>query len=682
MIEIKNVCKTYKNASNENLVLNNINLELDSCGIVSIFGKSGCGKTTLLNLIAGLDKPTKGEVLIDGKKVDDEYRLEKIGCIFQDYVLVENLTVEENIRIIDKSITDEYLNDTLKSLHIENLKERKVSHLSGGEKQRVSIARAIIKKPRFIICDEPTGNLDSQNKSIVMEILKTLSKHYLIILVSHDKEIVEKYSDKIIFLENAEIQKIVIKNESVKIDDNEKDNKNQIKFKMNPVSFEFKTKTNFITIILVMAICILSFIFASKVTDNTAILNKIPNNYIRLNEKLGYDEFYEINKTAIFTNIVSRRIRIDGNSDKILFSCSDFVVKDDEDVYMLPTSYAKEKIELTETECAISSNLAKLIYDKAVDENSIKLQIVGIKDINDLIGLSLVIDPHDTKIQIKSIFEGNDNIAYFNDKFLISDVIMDRYPLFPSYSSSNGMSINEYNKINGTTFKEDKIIYVDNDYRYLISNKSGKEQDKIVINNVQYNYKVVELNGVSFLIDDYLKYLNSVNDIIIDKDINNIEELLYNSNVDFYSYHNFYQQSINESYQILFNILCTIILIIFVISCFFFGVDLSRFFADNIELFVVLRCLGVSKKSIIKNNVINQFLKSSINIFIGIILSILLSLYLGKINDMSRLSFLINPLTILLGFIISALVILILQVLNNAFRLKDTAAVLKQKNKA
>ncbi|MDE7095585.1 MAG: ABC transporter ATP-binding protein, partial [Anaeroplasmataceae bacterium] len=265
MITVKNLCKYYdKNKLSEQYVLKNISLSLPNTGLVSIFGPSGCGKTTLLNMLAGLDAPTLGTVKYNDIPVTDSFRYENVGVIFQDYALLENKTVEENIKIGYLEASDQVLEDTLKALDIVKLKDRKVSMLSGGEKQRISIARALIKKPAYIVADEPTGNLDLKNRMRVMQILKSLSSHMLVILVSHDQELVTQYSDRIITLSDGKIiQDKLLSSSDEKNDYEVKLGKN--KFNLASYlkdNFKMKHKTSFTVIlfmtILTMLICMLS----------------------------------------------------------------------------------------------------------------------------------------------------------------------------------------------------------------------------------------------------------------------------------------------------------------------------------------------------------------------------------------------------------------------------------------
>ena len=283
MITVQNLCKYYdKNKLSEQYVLKNISLSLPNTGLVSIFGPSGCGKTTLLNMIAGLDTPTSGTVHYNDIPVTDSFRYENVGVIFQDYALLENKTVEENIKIGYLEATEQVLEDTLKALDIVKLKDRRVSMLSGGEKQRVAIARALIKKPAYIVADEPTGNLDLKNRMRVMQILKSLSSHMLVILISHDQELVSQYSDRIITLADGE----VIKDKELS-SPNEK-NDYEVKMRKNKFNlasylkdnFKMRHKTNFIVILFMIALTMLTCMLSANITGYKYKSSSISNNYI------------------------------------------------------------------------------------------------------------------------------------------------------------------------------------------------------------------------------------------------------------------------------------------------------------------------------------------------------------------------------------------------------------------
>ena len=206
MLELKHVFKKY--AVNSEYILNDINLKLDK-GLISIEGTSGSGKSTLLNLIGLLDKPTKGIVSLDGKNLKklkkkeiDYYHYKKIGFIFQNYNLIEYLTVYENITITH---TSNDVDKLLKDLNIFKLKNKKVNKLSGGEKGRVAIARVLVQDPDILLCDEPTGALDSKTGEVIMNILKKISKKKLVIMVTHNHDYSVKYADRIISIKDGRI---------------------------------------------------------------------------------------------------------------------------------------------------------------------------------------------------------------------------------------------------------------------------------------------------------------------------------------------------------------------------------------------------------------------------------------------------------------------------------------------
>lgn len=217
MIEFKNVNKTYKTKKGvETNALNNINLKIGNKGMVFITGKSGSGKSTMLNLLGGLDTLTSGELLINGKNISnfnnkeyDSYRNTYIGFIFQEFNILDQYTIYENIelalRLQNKKINKENIDNLLNKLGLNNLGQRKPNELSGGQKQRVAIARALIKNPKIILADEPTGNLDQTSSKQIFDLLKEISKEKLVIVVSHDMDAASIYADRIIELSDGNI---------------------------------------------------------------------------------------------------------------------------------------------------------------------------------------------------------------------------------------------------------------------------------------------------------------------------------------------------------------------------------------------------------------------------------------------------------------------------------------------
>ena len=213
MIRIEKLNKYYnKGRRNEIHVINNTSIELPDKGLVALLGPSGCGKTTLLNAIGGLDKVNNGNIYINDKKITtrcsgkkDKLRNLKVGYIFQDYKLIDFKSVYENIAmplrmigIKDKEEVNKRVNYILERLGIYRYRHRPCGMLSGGERQRVGIARALVKNPDIILADEPTGNLDSKNTIEIMNIIKSISKDKLVILVTHEVELAKFYATRII----------------------------------------------------------------------------------------------------------------------------------------------------------------------------------------------------------------------------------------------------------------------------------------------------------------------------------------------------------------------------------------------------------------------------------------------------------------------------------------------------
>jgi ABC-type lipoprotein export system ATPase subunit len=243
MIKLEKVNKYFnKGKSNQIHVIDNTSMTLPDKGIVCLLGPSGCGKTTLLNAIGGLDKVDSGTITIDGQRITrfssskiDSIRNARIGYIFQNFNLLDDRTVFENVAIAlrmigirDTTTVNARVRYCLEKVGIDQYRNKMAGSLSGGQRQRVAIARAIVKNPSIIIADEPTGNLDSANTLEIMNIIKTISRERLVILVTHERNIAEFYSDHVAEMKDGRIVK-AYNNDSSRFLDYQLENKIYLK---------------------------------------------------------------------------------------------------------------------------------------------------------------------------------------------------------------------------------------------------------------------------------------------------------------------------------------------------------------------------------------------------------------------------------------------------------------------
>ena len=220
MLKLKNIYKYYKIGKEKKTILDNVTLDFDNKGLVLIFGASGSGKSTLLNIIGGNLKCDSGEVWLHDLCVSklsenrlNDYRNGTVGMIFQDYNLIDYMDVWDNVMLgLDKEISKTEIINLLKKLNIYEKRFVMVNKLSGGEKQRVAIARTLVNDPQIILADEPTGNLDSVNGKMVMETLANIAREKLVIVVSHDYHLVSNYASKIIKLSDGKCENNIVKN--------------------------------------------------------------------------------------------------------------------------------------------------------------------------------------------------------------------------------------------------------------------------------------------------------------------------------------------------------------------------------------------------------------------------------------------------------------------------------------
>lgn len=254
MLQLKNIVKTYVTGETKHDALKGINITFRENEFVSILGQSGSGKTTLLNIIGGLDRYTSGDLLIKGistKKYYDEqwdaYRNQSIGFVFQSYNLIPHQSVLSNVELsltlagVSKKERRKRAEEVLKKVGLEEHMHKKPNQMSGGQMQRVAIARALINNPEILLADEPTGALDSETSIQIMELLKEIAKDKLVIMVTHNPELAEKYSTRIINIHDG---KITSDTNPYEADNTPPDEKKRIKLKL-PMPFKTALSLSF-----------------------------------------------------------------------------------------------------------------------------------------------------------------------------------------------------------------------------------------------------------------------------------------------------------------------------------------------------------------------------------------------------------------------------------------------------
>lgn len=219
LIAFEEVVKSYPIGDKVLYAVNQLNFTVDEGEFVIILGPSGAGKSTLLNLLGGMDHVTSGKIVVGGREISDlkaeelsEYRAEDVGFVFQFYNLIPTLTVYENVALV-KEIAKDSLDpgEMLQSVGLLEHQNKFPTQLSGGEQQRVSIARAVCKNPKMLLCDEPTGALDSETGVLILTMLQNMSREHkrTVIIVTHNSALAEA-ADKVIRIKNGKIRSVTV----------------------------------------------------------------------------------------------------------------------------------------------------------------------------------------------------------------------------------------------------------------------------------------------------------------------------------------------------------------------------------------------------------------------------------------------------------------------------------------
>lgn len=464
MLEIKNISKSY-----DRLVLNDVSFSLGDNGLIYILGESGSGKSTLLNIIAGIEKPDCGIVKFNN---DDIFSIDRsiynnkiISYIFQNYNLIDKYSVKDNILLpimVRKEKNKYDLSDIMGALKIKYLLGRKVNKLSGGERQRIAIARGLIQDSKIILADEPTGALDSSNSLRIMSILKRISKDKLVIVVTHNKRLAEKFADKIIFIKDGDVSFDNLNkcNEVVKkktFINNNIGLKFKDMFKFSLINLWSKKIRNLLTIIAFMiGLFSLGLVFAISNGFNRE-LNSLNQsslfNYPLVISKLNYVDSYNDNIVEKDGIKVKNGSLVKNDFDNVFFDKIKFIdnnlingisyVRDiDNDFknisFVMPNI---ELFDLVEGRMSSSVNEVVLLLDS---DNSISEDVYDYLNVekNGVINNSFVVDEKELVIVgvVKSnndYFSDLSGILYSNDLF--DDDISDIYIYAKSLDSKDSI---------------------------------------------------------------------------------------------------------------------------------------------------------------------------------------------------------------------------------------------------
>lgn len=601
MIKIENLHKYYKKQH----VICNINIDLEDKGLVILKGNSGSGKTTLLNIIAGLINPSSGNIYIDNelitKKNKDKIRTTKISYIYQDFKLIDNMTVFENIalplKILGIKNIEEKVDNILDKLEITNYRNYLPSDLSGGQKQKVAIARALVKDSNIILADEITSNLDNKNINIIMDILKEISKYKLVILVTHDINII-KYASRIITINKGTIK------EDIKYT-------NKIENNINKPNINYKSIYKFKDILIKSYKKVLKYPILKKLLLTTFFISSI---FI----------MYSVSNIYALTNIK--------DSDFVLYN-HNYLLLNDKNI-KLDNILEFEKLDsikyIIPTDSIIDIKLINNnTYQSSIKSINLKASLTSIDLVKDLIHGRMPTNNNEIVID-KMVFINNYNeienpIKYIGYKDITS--ILENY-----------MEINNIlYKIVGITNYNSPSIYTKETEFYNILNKSNivsydlyKDKIKlvsgnipcndyeIIINENDYNYYNDKFKVVGYYksnINYYLTNSNTIKYNIIEE--NNTFSIISNNNNIYndlkdYNLKNSYKETLNE-YKKINNKTITknikISLIILSISSIIIYLISKTSILSKINEIEIKRIIGVKKSDIYK-------------IFIGEILAI------------------------------------------------------------
>lgn len=686
MLELRNINKSYITKNERVNALKNINFTFPDKGLFVLMGPSGCGKSSLLNILTGLDSKYEGRVLYNNENIKDIYAnyRNEISYMTQSFNLFDNLTVFENINLSLKLLgkCDKTKVETiLKDFEIYDLANKKCNTLSGGEKARVSIARAVIKNPKIIFCDEPTGNLDDKTSKLVWTLLKKISETVLVIIASHDEKNSYEFGNVIKIIDGQINEEII---------NNVVSNKNTfIKYKTSSnlsLNLLFKIFNNkkmlYILSILVMSISFIMFGLFNKLSSvniKKAEINTIINsdiNEITLYKKGNINDY-----TIYFSqNDLKTTHKLLQNSDSYyassllsnnnIFTFEFENILDITDYYKLYNSSANEnnvfiddrlcsfeflgRKPIYENEIMISNFLADyIIRFGSFDENGNQISFNNYSDI-----LESTLKVSNEKVVISGIYIVNENIKEKNFISLGDKDLLLKY-LYTYYVNENYFKISKFSenfvspglfdfKVDGKdaqVYLSDEVleneIYIDSDKNKVNLNIIDKNKLFNGFNN-SYELNVVNANGLilvnSNLLKDYILPHQLIKEIIVKNfNKNNITELLnYEKNGIYYksqlteSLENYvisFENTVDvfKKLSITFFFFTMIVLICYV----------HFYYKENEEKIYSLKIAGANNKFIYKIFAINSSVILSVSLLIYVVFILIFVFIMNNIISLN-----------------------------------------------
>lgn len=634
---LEKISKIFKTGSVDFYALKDVSFSLPSTGLVSVVGKSGSGKSTLLNILLGIEKPSSGVLKFNNRSINkmsdkafSKYHLNDISMVFQHYNIFNELTAKENVILpllmkgFPKSKADKIVNKYFKDFSLEYLIDQKAKLLSGGEKQRVAILRAIITSPKVLLCDEPTGALDSKNSLAIMEMLKELSKKILIVHVSHNKILVNQFSDRIIALKDGHIvdDKTINKSDDVSYPNQKSSYSSKWSRLFTRINLKINIKKNIFSVIactIGFASILLSFGFkeGSTVSQDNALKNNLALLHATASEKT----YFEIENSPLnYEKSVRPSLQsIDENLDEL-------------DVVIEPSlSYLFPSYPLGS-------------YQNVAVEN---FQIVPLYDISlETYGKHLLVSGTPPKEKVDEVIVNEEFVKLLKKDN--SSIIDDLFNI--SYSISISYATGDYEN----PFIKDEFSF---DYNLRIA-AVVKEFSFLNTPKIYYSYKAVKKELDTLYLENisnylrkpitYLQYIEDVNedDVVSNycseiflTSINNSNKFfekikhLKDNNSTFQIESNAYdiQQSYKTFIESFSTALFVFVIIAFIGVNFILGMISLSTFIENKKNSAILTCLGARHRSIQSIYLTENYILITISIVLSIFLALLTQAILNNI---------------------------------------------------